>query len=343
MRVILSSVVRIGSLTFAACLALPSSAYAHVKWFCAFDVAGQPVGLENVLCPDFELLMMVAIAGLSFGALIDFSGAGPFFSRALDRITEWPRAETERILAFVCSAFFIAVATTGGFLLTPELKTTSPLIPWLQLAIAAGFAWPKGRVFSAAGIVLLFAISIGQYGVFHLMDYPIFLGIAGYFILSSFELKPLGLSPLDVVRWSAAITLMWASIEKWAYPQWTFPLFVIHPGMSMGFDPDFYMRAAGMIEFALAFALLRTPLTRRVASLVLIGMFLGAIPVFGKIDAIGHSAIIAVLAAIAFESAPERASIRTIAWTPVALCCFLAAFLFTYYELHAILFKTTII
>ncbi len=175
------------------------------------------------------------------------------------------------------------------------------------------------------------------------MDYPIFLGIAAYFILSALQIRPLGLSPLDVVRWSAAITLMWASIEKWAYPQWTFPLFVIHPGMAMGFDPDFYMRAAGMVEFALAFALLRTPLTRRVASLVLIGMFLAAIPVFGKIDAIGHSAIIAVLLAIAVESAPERATVRTIAWTPVALCGFLAVFLFSYYELHALLFKTSII
>jgi hypothetical protein len=30
-------------------------ASAHIKWFCAYDVASQPVGLENVLCPDFEL------------------------------------------------------------------------------------------------------------------------------------------------------------------------------------------------------------------------------------------------------------------------------------------------
>ena len=33
---------------------LAASASAHVKWFCAYDVAGQPDGLENVLCPDFE-------------------------------------------------------------------------------------------------------------------------------------------------------------------------------------------------------------------------------------------------------------------------------------------------
>jgi hypothetical protein len=33
---------------------------------------------------------------------------------------------------------------------------------------------------SALGIVVLFAIAVSQYGVFHLADYPIFLGVAAY-------------------------------------------------------------------------------------------------------------------------------------------------------------------
>ena len=43
-------------------LGLPAPAQAHVKWFCAFSVAGQPNGLNNVLCQDFELLSVIAIA-----------------------------------------------------------------------------------------------------------------------------------------------------------------------------------------------------------------------------------------------------------------------------------------
>ena len=35
-------------------LAGTDSASAHVKWFCAYDVAGQPRGLEQVLCQNFE-------------------------------------------------------------------------------------------------------------------------------------------------------------------------------------------------------------------------------------------------------------------------------------------------
>ena len=65
------------------------------------------------------------------------------------------------------------------------------------------------------------------------------------------QTKLFGIRAIDIVRWTAGITLMWASIEKWAYPEWSYPLLVEHPSMTLGFDPDFFMRAAGAIEFAL--------------------------------------------------------------------------------------------
>lgn len=130
------------------------------------------------------------------------------------------------------------------------------------------------------------------------MDYPIFLGIAVYLALVGLQRDLFGVRPLDILRWSAAITLMWASIEKWAYPQWTFPLFITHPALTMGYSSEFFMRAAGVVEFTLSFALFLTPLVRRFAALILGVMFIIAIPIFGKIDAIGHAPIIAVLLAI---------------------------------------------
>ena len=45
----------------------------------------------------------------------------------------------------------------------------------------------------------------------------------------------------------------------------------------MGFAPDFYMRAAGAVEFALAFALIWTPLVRRLAAIMLAMMFVSAV------------------------------------------------------------------
>ncbi len=193
------------------------------------------------------------------------------------------------------------------------------------------------------GIVILFAMAVREYGAFHLMDYPIFLGVAAYLALTGLQRTLFGARPLDVVRWAAGITLMWASIEKWAYPEWTFPLFASHPAMTMGYAGEFFMRAAGVVEFTLAFALVWTPLVRRAAAIMLAGTFISAVVEFGKIDAIGHSAIIVVLLAIAADDARVPDERRHPLLIPVSYSTALAGFLAVYYAAHAALFGTTII
>lgn len=331
-------------LLFMSIVLFPHSATAHVKWFCAYDVAGQPQTLENVLCPDFEQLTGLGIALLLVGCFLENSVVGLALLRALNRVTSLGECHTEIIFRATCGFFFVSIWTLGGIILTPELKTTSPYVPWIQLSIAASLVSRRTMPLAALGIVILYGIAVSQYGVFHLMDYPIFLGIAAFLALSGLGRDLFGRRPIDIVRWTAAVTLMWASIEKWAYPEWTFPLFIAHPGMSMNYDVAFFMRAAGVIEFTLAFALLWTPLVRRSAAIILAGIFLSAISEFGKLDAIGHSAIIAVLVAIASDSAPGTKLARR--WrpllAPVGYSLSLAGFLALYYVAHTAFFGTAI-
>src|SRR5476649_1332349 len=75
--------------------ALASSASAHVKWFCGFNVAGQPRGLENILCPDFELLFGLSILALMTGCLAEGTSLGAAMIRAMDRATNFVRDNTE--------------------------------------------------------------------------------------------------------------------------------------------------------------------------------------------------------------------------------------------------------
>ena len=77
--------------------------------------------------------------------------------------------------------------------------------------------------------------------------------------------------------------------------------------MTLGFDPDFFMRAAGAVEFALAFALMWTPLVRRVAAIMLAAMFISAVFEFGKIDLIGHTLIVVVLLGIIADDGGKQA------------------------------------
>jgi len=330
----------------AGSLVFPAAASAHVKWFCAFDVAGQPRGLESILCQDFELLVGLALVVLLAGCVLEGTWVGAALQRALDRVTSRLATDSELLFRSVCGFFFVALWSTGGILLTPELTTGSAAIPWLQLAIAAGMMWRRTLLFSALGIVYLFGVALGQYGLFHLMDYPIFLGVAGYLALTGLQRNLFHLRPLDVVRWATAITLMWASIEKWAYPEWTFPLFVTHPTLTMGYDGEFFMRAAGVVEFTLSFALLWTPLVRRVGAIMLLGMFLSAIIEFGKLDAIGHAPIVAVLLAIIGDRgavSPFVNRVKALALAPAGFAASLALALALYYALHAALFGTAVV
>ncbi len=328
---------------------MPSApAEAHVKWFCAYDVAGSPNGLENVLCSDFEVLTGFALLMLVFGCMVEVTPVGTAMLRALDRTTWLLRRGTEHVIRITAGAFFACLGSMLHVLLTPELATGLHAVAWLQLAIAASMLSRRTLPFGAAGIVALFGLAVSEYGVFHMMDYPVFLGLAAYLACVGLRWTPAGVRPLDLLRWAAALTLMWASIEKWAYPDWTTPLFALHPQMNMGFDIDFYMRAAGVVEFTLAFCLIWTPLVRRIAALILTGIFVAAIKEFGLVDAIGHSCIIAVLLVIAADD--RRAGIRLpwtawrpaawvrIACAPAAYAAALALFLFGYYGAHATIY-----
>jgi hypothetical protein len=196
---------------------------------------------------------------------------------------------------------------------------------------------------SALGIFVLFGIGVWEYGPFHLADYPIFLGIAAYLALVGGQTDFFGMRPIDVLRWAAGITLMWASIEKWAYPEWSYPLFMQHPEMTMGFAPDFFMRAAGAVEFALAFALIWTPLVRRVAAVILAAMFVSAVFEFGKIDLIGHSLIVVALVGIIADNGGRAWRVRDSWLIPLGYAASLVIVLTAYYAGHAALFGTKIL
>ena len=298
-----------------------NTASAHVKWFCAFDVAGQPVGLDNVLCPDFETLTGLSIVALMIGCLVEGTPVGTAMVDALNQATRLIRENLELISRAACAFFFIAVWGMGGVLLTPELKTDSTLIGVLQLGIAAGMLSRRTMPLSALGIATLYAVAIWNYGIFHLADYPVFLGFAAFLALTGLQKNLFGMRPIDVLRWAAGITLMWASIEKWAYPEWSYPLFVVHPTMSLGFSPEFYMRAAGAVEFALAFSLVWTPLVRRIGAIMLAAMFISAVFPFGKVDLIGHSLIVVALFGIVADDGGKQARLRHSWLVPFALFC----------------------
>jgi hypothetical protein len=298
--------------------------------------------LVDVCSSTFFHLIFWSVLALWLGSLVERTVIGETLQRSIDRLGSALQPRTEDLFRAATALFFTSLWAVGGIILTPELQTQSPVIPWLQAAIAVGMFWRSTLVLSAMGIVALFAVGVAHYGPFHMMDYPIFLGLAAYLALTGLKMKLFHLRPLDIARWGAGITLMWASVEKWAYPDWTYPLLQAHSKLTMGLDSAFYMTAAGVVEFALAFALVWTPLVRRLGAIALTAMFTSAVLEFGKIDAIGHLMIVVILLAVIVDD-EVLAARRPPLLAPAYYCAALIAFIALYYGTHAIIFGPALV
>jgi hypothetical protein len=274
---------------------LPTRAWAHVKWFAPYDVSQQPTSVNNVLTGHFVMVFLVFTLLLASTFLLDWIST-TWCSR-LAAPGDYEEFE-EKLLRSGTGAFFMALFATGGIILTPELRTTADWSTWLQLGIAVTMLSERTCALGSLGILALYGFGVAQYGFFHLSDYPMFIGLAAYLALTSVTSKYLRSLRMPILYVSICVTLMWGAVEKWAYPEWTFPLLAERPYLTFGLPPDLFMIVAGFVEFTFAFYMLTGFALLRLAVLGLGTIFAAAIIDFGKPDAIGHLPILIAMAAM---------------------------------------------
>jgi hypothetical protein len=348
----MSFIVRMKAALFATAIfattAVPAS--AHVKWFnSAIKVSETPAPLANVFTPVWAALL----AAFLFAGILALIFDRTIGTRHTLRINNaLPRLNPDEMLRVGLGAFFLCLWVRGGILLTPELTTTQAWVPWFELSLAlATLSWRTTWI-ASAGTFVLYGLAMHTYGLFHLLDYPIFLGIAVYLAIHS--LRPAWLLPYagSILVVTVSATLMWASMEKWAYPDWLRPILHTHPEMTFGMDHDLYMTVSGFVEFFLAAFLLVGRFFGRVAAVGLIVLFVGAIPVFGKVDAIGHLMIVLALIAIILQGEQHATRHLSFSWmrhsfgtgtqtgSILAMLCF---FVTAYYGLHAAIYHDYVV
>ncbi len=297
----------IKSVTFIAMLLfIASSASAHVKWFSPYDVVAEPRGIGAVMTPSFYLITGLSILLVFVIAWLDrkMVKANVMIEgyRAL-LIEKLPRNYEFQMLRNTLLVFFTSIWVIGDVVLTPELKHQSLWIGGLHIVMIASLFTERTARYAGAGIFILWGYSAYHYGFFHLSDYMIFLGIAVFIILSSISPDKHDQAIRYLVLYiSISFTLQWASIEKFVYPDWTYPLLERFPHLTMGLTKESFMDLAGASEFLLAFLLIAVSGIGFVSiALFLAAVFIAAIYDFGKVDAIGHIAIIVSLFVMAIH------------------------------------------
>ncbi len=274
---------------------------AHVKWFVEYDITKPPMPIGEVLNGMFVQMFLVSAVGVYLFFLADrYIYEGGYlaeFDKKLKLFDNLAKAIMRAAAGIFFLSLFIWYLVYGTtFFLTPELKTSAGYVPWIHLLMALSVLSCRTTPITGIGIFFMYVAAALDYGIFHVLDYMIFLGIGYYLMTANSNSKSLIKSGFVVLFACTGLTLIWASVEKFAYPEWTNPLFEKTPQMLMGMSAKRFMMVSGFIEIFATFILLgAVSVVGRLISLGLMSIFVLAVLQFGVVDAIGHLMIVAIL------------------------------------------------
>jgi hypothetical protein len=328
-------------LVMIVCCLPASQAQAHVKWFAPYIVGAPPQPVETTLLNHwFWIGVCLVLMFFLVTRAIEKSSFGNQVLTLMDRVTDPLWSRLDDFVRAVISAFFIAIFAVGGIYLTPDLKTPADWVSWVQLAIAGLIFSRRTQPIAAAGILGLWLLALRDYDLFHLLDYlALGVSVATYLVLEASANPEWRKHRFEVLRWGVAIALMWSSLEKFAYPEWFYPLAEERPFLTFGMPRDVFLPMAGVAEFTLGFGVLWTPLVRRLSAVALFIIFNAAVYPFGRIDLIGHGLIMAIIVSIAADHTREihflPAVKRSLASIPASLATVFVVFVTGYWGLHS--------
>ncbi len=278
------------------------SANAHVKWFFDYDVTKPPTPIGEVLDGTFVKMFLVSVAGCYIFFLLDRYIYEEGILAEFDKKMKLFDNAANTIMRVAAGIFFFALfgwwafGVGQSFFLTPELKTNAAWVPWLHLIMALAVISRYTVFVAGIGVFVLYIAATFDYGLFHLLDYMIFLGIGYYLTVSQSKTKGWIKSGFVVLFACAGLTLIWAAVEKFAYSHWTIAVLADKPHVTMGMSPPIFMKVSGFIEFFVTFILLgAVSVVGRLISLGFMSVFVLAVFEFGTLDAVGHMMIVAIL------------------------------------------------
>jgi DNA-binding response OmpR family regulator len=284
----------------AAALALPVPLLAHVKWFSRFTFADRPLTLREVLTPTFVGLLLLSMATIAALTVVDRKIT---HRRSYQRVNQWlsDRSGAAVLVMRVGIGASLLLSWQADALLAPELRiAAAPWLGWAEFACAFLLLFDRTVPLAGLGVMALFGAGLLRVGLFHMLDYVLFLGAGYYLAVSASARRGVRGTGLPALYLSIGFSLCWVALEKLVYPQWGLYLLAQNPQLALGLDSRFFLTAAAFVEFSLGYLLIINLLQRPMALLITITFFLTTL-VFGKLEVIGHTPIHAALIVFLLE------------------------------------------
>lgn len=319
--------------------AFSPGAFAHVKWFVQFDTTKEPESIIALLSePQIGVLLLLSVAAIFVTSWLDRRWPSPVdVPRWQNRLTALERM-APYIMRYGTGLFFLTLTLLFPYImLTPELVTDNPALRYVHFLIALTAFHRRTSIIAGLGILFLYSYAVQLYGTFHMLDYLVFVGTAVYLIMQSFRQPGQQGGEIELLRLTLCYSFLWGAIEKFMQPALFDQLLTGHPYLTMGIDWEFFVRAAGFVEFCLAWHILTGRLAGYISLGALAVLVLAAIIPFGTVDFIGHFLFVVPLIAVAFT--PRRQPVfatpltNTLGFLATLVLLFAFAYI-SYYILH---------
>jgi uncharacterized membrane protein YphA (DoxX/SURF4 family) len=279
--------------TLLICVATPTVAQAHVKWFSQFSYADPPRGLREVLTPLFFGLVLLSMLVIGTLVLVDRWMQGqPWWQR----VQAWLAAHKDQstLVMRIAMGATLLLAWQADAVLAPGLPIDAAWVGWCQFALAVLLIFPQTTPAAGLGIGALYSYAVWQFGPFPMLDYAHYLGIAVYLGLSQVAALRIRGLRLPLLYVTVGFSLCWLGLEKLVYPDWGLYLLEQNPQLALGFPPMFFLTSAAFVELSLGYLLIIGLFERPLAIIITI-VFLLTTLVFGKLEVIGHTPLHAAL------------------------------------------------
>jgi hypothetical protein len=271
----------------------------HVKWFHDFSFLDSPLGFGDALTPLVVWMMLGGAIAIGSMVFVDGALSG---SRIYSQITNWLEARKEHgpLVMRVGAGMTLLLSWQSDAILVPELAASAAWIGWLQFALTILLIFPRMTPVAGGGIAILWLIGLTDVGLFHMLDYVLFLGVAIYLVVSSSPvqwLKGIGIPALYV---GLGFSLMWVALEKIVYPAWGTNILELNQSLTLGIPTDQFLIFVAVSELVLGFLLVIGLMGRPLGIAITLVLFSTAVT-FGKTEVVGHTIIHAALIVFLLE------------------------------------------
>lgn len=328
----------IGFIAILTLLNVPTTSRAHVKWFSEFSYSDRPNEFTELLTPAFFWLALLSMTVIAAMVMLEQWASHHEGPRRLDG---WLSGKSEHSLTIMRLGIGATLLWSwqAGTIMAPDLVTDSEAVLWLEFLTAVLLIFRKTIPLAGFGVLALFGFAIADYGIFYMLDYLMFAGIAYYFMVAQATRESLQRTALPALYATVGFCLIWLGIEKLVYPSWTKFLLEQHPVLALGLDHDFFVRGAAFVEIGLGFMIMACLQQRLLALFITLLFFLTTL-VFGREEVVGHTMIHAVL--IVFLVSGSGKAVPPLDWLPrqglhapvaaIGFALFLGALMIPYVE-----------